>query len=75
LVNVSQTHFRGYMLRSTILDRVDSITDLRVVMDNRMSFYRYVTVGKALAMLNFVKRFQVSAEILILLGPSCVAAF
>jgi hypothetical protein len=46
------------MLKVIILDRVDSITDLGVVMDSRMSFSRHidVTVGKALAMLRFVKR-------------------
>jgi hypothetical protein len=42
-----------------MLDRVDSFTDLRVVMDSRMSFSRHidVTVGKALEMLmGFVKK-------------------
>jgi hypothetical protein len=39
-----------------ILDCVDSIFDLGVVIDRRMSFSRDidVTVGKALAMLGFV---------------------
>jgi hypothetical protein len=48
----------SYMLRRIILDRVNSITDLRVVMDSNMSFSRHidVTVGKALAMLGFVRR-------------------
>jgi hypothetical protein len=48
----------SYMLRSIILDCVDSITDLGVVMDGRMSFSRHIdaTVRKALAMLGFVKR-------------------
>jgi hypothetical protein len=47
-----------YMLGGIILDRVDSITDLGVVMDSRMSFSGHieVTVGKAMAMLGFVKR-------------------
>jgi hypothetical protein len=40
----------SYMLRGIILDRVDSITDLEVAMDSRMSFSRHIdaTVGKAL---------------------------
>jgi hypothetical protein len=48
------------MLGSIILDHVDSITDLRIVMDIRMSISRHidVTVGKALAMLGFEKRFS-----------------
>jgi hypothetical protein len=43
------------MLEGIILDRVDSITDLGVVMDSRMSLSKQidVTVGKALAMLGF----------------------
>jgi hypothetical protein len=47
-----------YMLGCIILDRVDSTTDLGVVMDSSMSFSRHieVTVRKALAMLGFVKR-------------------
>jgi hypothetical protein len=32
----------SYMLRGIILDRVDSITDLGVVMDSRMSFSRHI---------------------------------
>jgi hypothetical protein len=46
------------MLEGIILDRVDSFTNLGVVMDSRMSFSRHidVTVEKALAMLGFVKR-------------------
>jgi hypothetical protein len=45
------------MLGGIILDRVDLITDLGVVMDNRMLFCRHidVTVGKDLAILVFVK--------------------
>jgi hypothetical protein len=48
----------SYMLGGIILDRVDSINDLGVIMDIRMSLIRYidVTVGRALAMLRFVKR-------------------
>jgi hypothetical protein len=47
-----------YMLAGIILDRVDSITDLGVVMDSRMSLSKQidVTVGKVTAMLGFVKR-------------------
>jgi hypothetical protein len=53
-----------YMLEVVILARVNSITDLGVVMDSRMSFSRHidVTVGKALAMLRCVKRFQGSLQ-------------
>jgi hypothetical protein len=53
----------SYMLGGIILDHVDSITDLEVVMDSRMSFSKHidVTVAKALAMLelyNILKRFS-----------------
>jgi hypothetical protein len=44
----------SYMLGGIILDRVDSYTDLGVVMDSRMSFSRHINL-KALAMLRFVK--------------------
>jgi hypothetical protein len=46
------------VLWGIMLDRVNYNTDLEVVMDSRMSFSRHidVTVGKALAMLGFVKR-------------------
>jgi hypothetical protein len=46
------------MLGGIILDRVDSINDLGVIMDSKMSFTGIidVTVGRALAMLRFVKR-------------------
>jgi hypothetical protein len=48
----------SYMLEGIILDRVDSITDLEVVIDSKMSFSSHidVTVGMVLAMLRFVKR-------------------
>jgi hypothetical protein len=48
----------SYMLGVIILDRVDSINDLGVIMDTKMSFTGHidVTVGRALAMLGFVKR-------------------
>jgi hypothetical protein len=53
-----------FMLGGIILDRVDT-----TVMDSRMSFSKHidVTIGKALAMLGFLKR--LSSGILILLGP------
>jgi hypothetical protein len=46
------------MLGGIILGRVDSINDLGVIMDSKMSFAGLidVTVGKALAMLGFVNR-------------------
>jgi hypothetical protein len=48
----------SYMLGGIILDRVDSINDLGVLMDSKMSFTGHIdgTVGRALAMLGFVKR-------------------
>jgi hypothetical protein len=48
----------SYMLGGIILGRVDSINDLGVIMDSRMSFTGHidVTVGRALTMLGFVKR-------------------
>jgi hypothetical protein len=48
----------SFMLGGIILDRVNSINDLGVIMDSKMSFTGYidVTVGRALAMLGFVKR-------------------
>jgi hypothetical protein len=54
----SSTFLRLNVERRIILDRVDSITDLGVVMDSRMSISKHidVTVRKALAMLGFVKR-------------------
>jgi hypothetical protein len=50
----------SYMLGGIFLDRVDSITDLGVLMDSIMSYYRHINItdGKALAMLGFVKRFS-----------------
>jgi hypothetical protein len=61
------------MLGGNILDRVDSINDLGVIMDSRMSFTGHidVTVGKALAMLGFVKRLSCEFRLgtLILLRP------
>jgi predicted methyltransferase len=46
-----------HMLDSIILDRVDSINDLRVLMDRNVSFTGHidVTVGRAIVMLGFVK--------------------
>jgi hypothetical protein len=48
----------SYMLGGIILGRVDSINDLGVIIDSRRSFTRHidVTVGRALAMLGFMKR-------------------
>jgi hypothetical protein len=48
----------SYMLGGNILDRVDSINDLEVIMDSKMSFTGHIDdpVGMALAMLGFVKR-------------------
>jgi hypothetical protein len=50
----------SYMLGGIILDRVDSINDLGlgVIKDSKVSFTEHmdVTVGKAFAMLGFVKR-------------------
>jgi hypothetical protein len=51
----------SYMLGGIILNRVDSadsINDLGVIMDSKMSFTGHidVTVGRALAMLGFVKK-------------------
>jgi hypothetical protein len=47
-----------YMLGGIILDRVDSINDLGVIMDSKVSFTGHidVTVRRVLAMLGFVKR-------------------
>jgi hypothetical protein len=60
LVSVSQSHFRDYMLGGIILARVNSITDLGVVMDSRMSFSKHidgtVRIRMALARLEFVNR-------------------
>jgi hypothetical protein len=46
------------MLGGIILDRVDSINDLGVIMDSKMSLTGHidVTLGRALAMLGFMKR-------------------
>jgi hypothetical protein len=56
------------MLGGIIFDGDDTITDLRVVMESRMSFSRHidVTIGKVLAILGLLKIFGVT---LILLGP------
>jgi hypothetical protein len=46
------------MLGGIILDRVGSINDVGVIMDSKISFTGHIdiTVGRALAMLGFVKR-------------------
>jgi hypothetical protein len=48
----------SYIFGGIIIDHVDSINDLGVIMDIRMSLTRHidVTVGRALAILRFVKR-------------------
>jgi hypothetical protein len=50
----------SYMLGGIILDRVVTIKDLGVLMESKMSFTGRidVTVGRALAMLGFVKRWS-----------------
>jgi hypothetical protein len=45
------------MLGGIILDRVESINDLGVIMDSKVSFTGHIDVGGALAMLGFMKRF------------------
>jgi hypothetical protein len=47
-----------YMLCGTVLDRVSSINDVGVIMDEKMSFYEHVDVMvvKAFAMLGFFRR-------------------
>jgi hypothetical protein len=47
----------SYILGGVILDRVESINDLGVIMDSKMSFTGHidVTVGRALAMLMYGK--------------------
>jgi hypothetical protein len=54
----------SYMLGGIILDRVDSINDLGVIMDSLVSFIAHidVTVGRASAMLGFVKRLSCEFE-------------
>jgi hypothetical protein len=48
----------SYMLGGTVLDRVNSINDLGVIMDEKMNFSEHidVMVGKAFAMLGFITR-------------------
>jgi hypothetical protein len=48
----------SYRLGGTVLDRVGSITDLRVIMDDKITFSEYVDVmvAKAFAMLGFIRR-------------------
>jgi hypothetical protein len=48
----------SYVLGRVILDRIDSISDLRVIMDSKISFAEHIDVAleKALALLAFVKR-------------------
>jgi hypothetical protein len=46
------------MLGGTMLDRVSSINDLGVIMDEKMTFFVHVDVmvSKAFAMLGFIRR-------------------
>jgi hypothetical protein len=46
------------MLDETMLDRMSSINDLGVIMDEKMTFSEHVDVmvAKALAMLGFIRR-------------------
>jgi hypothetical protein len=46
------------MLAGTVLDRVGSINDLGVIMDEKMYFSEHVDVmvGNAFAMLGFIRR-------------------
>jgi hypothetical protein len=46
------------MLGGTVLDRVSSINDLGVIMEEKMNFSEHidVVVGKAIAMLGFIRR-------------------
>jgi hypothetical protein len=48
----------SYMLGGTVLDRVSSINNLGVIMDEKMSFSKHVDVivAKAFAMLGFIRR-------------------
>jgi hypothetical protein len=50
--------FSYNMLGGFVLDRVGSINDLGVIMDEKMNFLEHidVMVGKAFAMLGFIKR-------------------
>jgi hypothetical protein len=46
----------AYMLAGTVLDRVSSINDLVVIMEEKMNFSEHVDVmvGKAFAMMGFI---------------------
>jgi hypothetical protein len=48
----------SYMLGGTVLDRVSSINDLEVIMDEKITFSEHVNVmvAKAFAMLGFIRR-------------------
>lgn len=48
----------AYTIGSSTLERVDSITDLGVILDSKMSFRNHIdaTIAKGLAMLGFIKR-------------------
>jgi hypothetical protein len=60
-ITLSRTRYPeefAYMLAGTMLDRVSSINDLGVIMDEKMNFSEHVDVkvGKAFAMLGFIRR-------------------
>jgi hypothetical protein len=46
----------SYMLGGTVLDRVSSIIDLRVIMDEKITFSEHVDVMVAKALLGFIRR-------------------
>jgi hypothetical protein len=48
----------SYMLGGTVLDRVSSINDLGVIMDEKITFSEHVDVmvAKTFAMLRFIRR-------------------
>jgi hypothetical protein len=57
----------SYMLGGTVMDRISSINDLGVIMDEKMTFSEHVAVmvAKAFVMLGFIRRLSLSLDILI----------
>jgi hypothetical protein len=51
----------SYLLAGTVLDRVTSINDLEVIMDEKMNILEHIDVmiGKAFAMMGFIRRLSV----------------
>jgi hypothetical protein len=45
----------SYMLGGTVLDRVSSINDFGVIMDEKITFSEHVDVAKAFAILGFIR--------------------